>query len=153
MIAQLVESKAALVSLRVWVPGCLTGEEAYSIAMLIAEEFDGGDYAGRATIYATDVDRQSLNIAGAGAYPGSIAAVVSPERLQRFFRTAGDQYQVTKELRDLVVFAPQNLIADPPFSHLDLISCRNQLIYIETALQKKMIELIHHALNPGITQI
>jgi len=134
--------------LRVWVPACSTGEEAYSVAILLIEQFRAAHKNVHLQIFATDVEDDSLKIARRGQYFDSIAATVSPERLQRFFsRSDPRHYQVGKQLRDVVVFAPQNLITDPPFSKLDLISCRNALIYLEPDIQAKVISLLHFALK------
>jgi two-component system CheB/CheR fusion protein len=135
---------------RVWVPGCSTGEEAYSIAMLLQEtgEKTGRDFV--VQIFATDIDHESIEKARAGVYPANIAADVSPERLTRFFTHEDkDFYRIKKTLRDQLVFAEQDVIKDPPFSKLDLISCRNMLIYMEPVLQKRLLPLFHYALTPS----
>jgi len=135
---------------RVWVPACSTGEEAYSLAMLFEEVLGnlGRDFP--LQIFATDIDDRSIERARIGLYPASIAADVSPERLSRFFaQEEKDFYRVKKTLRDQVVFAEQDVLKDPPFSKLDLISCRNMLIYLESVLQKRLIPLFHYALAPG----
>ena len=136
---------------RVWVPGCATGEEAYSVAMLFLEQFASAKQPVTLQVFATDVDDEALDVARAGQYPGSIAADLSPERLRHFFiKAAGDRYQVSKALREVITFAPQNLISDAPFSKLDLIACRNVLIYLEPDVQAKIVALFHFALNePG----
>lgn len=135
-------------SIRVWVPGCATGEEAYSVAMLLREEAEAQQKNCGIQVFATDIDIDALEYARLGLYPESVAADISPERLARFFTREGNNYQVVKELRELVVFAPQNLITDPPFSKLDLISCRNVLIYVEPEMQQRIIALFHFALKP-----
>ena len=136
--------------LRVWVPGCATGEEAYSIAMLLLEQFGAAKQPVALQVFATDVDDDALNAARAGLYPDTIAADLSPERLHRFFVKAdGHHYHVSKALRELITFAPQNLISDAPFSKLDLIACRNVLIYLEPDVQAKIVALFHFALNEG----
>ena len=132
---------------RVWVPGCSTGEEAYSIAMLLLEGFWRRQRPFNAQIFATDIDEFALETARKGRYPESIANDVSAERLKRFFIGSDSHYQVNKQLREAVVFAPQDLISDAPFSRMDLISCRNLLIYLETTVQRKIIALFHFALN------
>jgi len=133
---------------RVWVPGCSTGQEAYSLAMVLMECLDGG-HSGRAVqVFATDVgDAASLDHARAGIYPENIEAEVSPERLRRFFVKDGRHYRVQKFLRDCCVFARQNLTVDPPFSRVDLVSCRNVLIYMSAALQDRLLPIFHFALN------
>jgi two-component system, chemotaxis family, CheB/CheR fusion protein len=135
--------------LRAWVPGCATGEEAYSVAMLLMEAVAAAGATCPIQVFATDVDDRALETGRAGIYDASIAEVVSPERLERFFTRQGEKYQVAKRLREVVVFSRQNLIADPPFSKLDLVSCRNVLIYLEPAAQKRILSLFGFALNAG----
>ncbi|MGB7217334.1 MAG: chemotaxis protein CheB, partial [Vicinamibacterales bacterium] len=135
---------------RVWVPGCATGEEAYSIAMLFLEQFAMARQPVNLQIFATDIDDEALEVARAGLYPESIAADVPAERLQRFFiKTSDHRYQVGKPLREVITFAPQSLTSDAPFSKLDLISCRNVLIYLEPDVQAKIVALFHFALLEG----
>jgi two-component system CheB/CheR fusion protein len=149
-LPQLIERANADVPLRVWSPGCASGEEAYSIAMLLIEQFAAVNKAPTFQLFATDVDERALEVARAGVYPKSIATVLTPERLKRFFVNVDRrQYQVSKQLRDSIVFAQQNLIADAPFSKLDLISCRNVLIYLEPQVQEAIVSLLHFALNDG----
>jgi len=136
--------------LRAWVPGCSTGEEAYSLAMILTEAME--KLSGpRLTvqIFATDLDRDAIERARQGIYPANIAADVSPARLRRFFTQEERGYRIHKDIREAVVFAPQNIIMDPPFTKLDILSCRNLLIYLSAELQKKLIPLFHYALNPG----
>ena len=135
--------------LRIWVAGCATGEEAYSIAMTIAECASSAIDPSWVRILASDIDERALEIARAGRYPSGIAADVGAARLARFFAADGDGYVVCKELRDVVVFARQNLLGDPPFSQLDLVTCRNVLIYAEAEAQKRAVATFHFALNPG----
>ena len=139
---------AGEVPVRVWVPGCATGEEAYTLAILFAEAFDRAGKDTRLMVFATDVDTEALQVGREGIYQEHISASLSRERLRRFFTQEGDHFRVKHWLRDLVVFTPQNLIADPPFSKLDLISCRNLLIYLETRLQEEVLRLFHFALKP-----
>jgi two-component system, chemotaxis family, CheB/CheR fusion protein len=147
VLPKLVERAHADAPLRVWVPGCASGEEAYSIAMLLLERFQAQSKPPTMQIFATDVDERTLEVARQGVYPESIAATLSRERLHQFFVKVDRQhYQVNKQLRDSIVFAAQNLIADAPFSQLDLISCRNVLIYLEPEVQEKVISLLHFAL-------
>lgn len=134
---------------RAWIPGCSSGEEAYTIAMLMREVMSGLDAPPSVKIFATDIDDQALDIARQGLYPESIAEDVSPARLERFFHKQRGGYQVQKEIREMCVFSTHNVISDPPFSRLDLISCRNLLIYLETELQKKLVPLFHYALVTG----
>ena len=138
-------------SFRVWVPGCSTGEEAYSVAMAIAECIDHLKLTGlvKTQIFATDIDKDAVDKARQALYLPTIAADVSPERLQRFFVKDDYGYRVAKHIREMVVFAPQNVIMDPPFTKLDLLCCRNLLIYFTTELQKKILPLFHYTLNPG----
>jgi two-component system, chemotaxis family, CheB/CheR fusion protein len=134
--------------LRVWIPGCSTGEEAYSIAILLLEELDAAEKNCPLQVFATDVDSESLKFAREGTYPRSIAADVDESRLARFFTKRDSTYQVSKRVREAVIFSLQNLLTEPPFSRLDLISCRNLLIYIEPPVQRKLLSLFAFALNP-----
>ena len=149
VITPLVKERAASTEIRVWVPGCATGEEAYSVAMLIAARADEAGKSFELRIFATDVSEHVLPAARSGLYPASIAGDVGTDRLARFFEVEGDTYQVRRALRDVITFAPQNLLQDPPFSRLDLISCRNLLIYLEPQFQKKVLALFHFALRQG----
>ncbi|NBB94909.1 MAG: response regulator [Planctomycetes bacterium] len=135
--------------LRVWVAGCATGEEAYSISMLLLEERAAAAKSFPVQVFATDVDERSLETARAGMYPPEIANHVSSDRLERFFAVDDRGYHVEKHLRETVTFSRHNLLADPPFSKLDLISCRNVLIYLEPAAQKKVLSVFSFALNVG----
>ncbi|OGJ84998.1 MAG: chemotaxis protein CheR [Candidatus Raymondbacteria bacterium RifOxyA12_full_50_37] len=140
--------KPAAGGVRIWVPGCSTGEEAYSIAMLIREHLDNSKQNFPAQIFATDIDAEAIEKARAGVFSDSIAADVSPERIARFFTRTNTSYRIGKRIRDLVVFAKQDVLKDPPFSKVDLISCRNLLIYFDVEAQKKLLPLFHYALNP-----
>ena len=137
--------------LRVWVVGCSTGEEAYSIAMLLHEQLQGHQMAAGVQIFATDIDRRAIAVARAGRYPASITDDVSPQRLARYFsiEPGESDYRVRKSIRDMILFSEHSLIKDPPFSHMHLVSCRNLLIYLNSHLQKKLIPLLHYALKPG----
>lgn len=137
------------VPIRVWVPGCATGEEAYSLAMALIETADALGTVCEAQIFATDIHAPSLETARIGRYPDSIAADVTQQRLQRFFIREDLAYRVSKQVREMVIVAKQDLIKDPPFSKLDLIVCRNVLIYLNGALQKKIVPLFHYSLNRG----
>ena len=150
-IPKIIATKAPEDSVRVWVCGCATGEEAYSIAMLLYEEMISFRHVFKIQIFATDIDRVAIEQARSGVYPASIATAVSEERLARFFVHDAERvtYRVQKFLRDLVVFSEQDVIKDPPFSRLDLLSCRNLMIYLNTDLQRKLIALFHYALVPG----
>ncbi|KNZ41173.1 chemotaxis protein CheR [Acetobacterium bakii] len=136
--------------IRVWSTGCSTGEEAYSIAILIQEHMDLLKENYTVKVFGTDIDSQAIATARAGLYSGSIAADMSPERLGRFFTEEpdGSGYRIHKRIRDMLIFSEQDVIKDPPFSNLDLISCRNLLIYMSGELQKKLIPLFHYALKP-----
>nr|WP_316640343.1 chemotaxis protein CheB [uncultured Roseateles sp.] len=150
LIPRLFESKPAGGLIRVWSTGCSSGEEAYSLAILLQECMEKLRASYAVQIFATDIDGRAIAVARAGVYPASIAADLSPERLARFFVLEPDgSYRVHKGLRDMLVFSEQDLIKDPPFSKLDLISCRNLLIYLNAELQKRLIPLFHYALNPG----
>ena len=134
--------------IRVWVLGCSTGQEAYSIAMAFVESADQAPRMRKLQVFATDLNDALLGKARHGLYAKSLAQDVSPERLRRFFVEEEGGYRIIKRLREMVVFARQNLISDPPFSRMDLISCRNLLIYLEPSLQKKALPTFHYALNP-----
>ncbi|KXU83839.1 PAS domain S-box protein [Paraburkholderia monticola] len=134
--------------LRVWVPGCATGEEAYSMAMLLTEEIEKRNGSRKFMILASDVNRAALARARTGIYTPGVALPLGEARLNRFFHPQGDGYQVRQNLRETILFTPQNLIADPPFSRVDLISCRNLLIYLEPEAQQRVFELFHFSLNP-----
>jgi len=149
VVPRLFDGKDADGFVRVWVPGCATGEEAYSLAILLREQLGGLKQPPHVQVFATDIDAQALEAARQAWYPESIASQISPERLERFFVKHGNMYQVCREIRDMCLFSLHNLIADPPFSRLDLISCRNLLIYLESELQKKVLALFHYALRPG----
>jgi len=138
-------------ALRAWVPGCATGEEAYSLAIVFKEALEQLKPPKNVTlqIFATDLDRDATEKAREGVFPANIAADVSPERLSRFFVQVARGYQVAKPIREMVIFAPQNIIMDPPFTKLDVLSCRNLLIYLIPELQKKLLPLFHYSLNPG----
>jgi chemotaxis methyl-accepting protein methylase len=138
-------------TLRAWAPGCSTGEEAYSLAMVFREVMDRLKPRERITlqVFATDLDKSAIDRARQGVYPSNIAADVSAKRLDRFFIRDGDNFHVSKEIREMVIFAPQNLIMDPPFTKLDILSCRNLLIYLTQDLQKTLVPLFHYSLNPG----
>jgi two-component system, chemotaxis family, CheB/CheR fusion protein len=137
--------------LRAWTCGCSTGEEAYSLAMVFRETLERVKPAGNFAlqVFATDLDRDAIDKARTGIYPANIAADVTAERLRRFFVQDEQGYRVTKEIRETVVFAPQNLIMDPPFTKLDLLICRNLMIYLGQEVQRKLIPLFHYSLNPG----
>ena len=134
---------------RIWVAGCSSGEEAYSITICLLEFLTGRSVEPPIQVFGTDASEQNIQRARAGIYPETIAAEVSPERLRRFFVKTDKGYQVSKRVRDLCIFARQNLCHDPPFSRMDLISCRNVLIYFGTELQRQLIPTFHYALRPN----
>ncbi len=151
VIPRLVETKPAQGVLRVWVCACSTGEEAYSLAILLHERIQQSAPGLRLQVFATDIDAHAIEAARAGVFPDSIAADVPAERLARHF-THDPQlglYRVRKHIRDLLVFSEQDVTRDPPFSRLDLVSCRNLLIYLNTEVQQRLIPLFHYALLPG----
>ncbi len=145
---KVIRDREPTAPIRIWVPGCSTGEEAYSLAICLMEVLGEMSSTAPVQIFATDVNESALEKARAGIYPESIALDVSPERLQRFFsRTDGEGYQISKQIRETCIFARQNLVKDPPFSQLDLISCRNVLIYMKPILQKRVMPIFHYALK------
>ncbi|MCL1490240.1 MAG: ATP-binding protein [Pseudanabaena sp. Salubria-1] len=141
------ENKSLDLPIRIWVAGCATGEEVYSIAISLLEFLDDYPIKPAIQIFATDISEQAIETARAGVYHHNLLLDVSPERLRRFFIPADGGYQISKLVRELCIFARQNLTSDPPFSRLDLISCRNMLIYLEPVLQKKVMPIFHYALN------
>ncbi len=150
VVPELLQEKVADTPLRIWVPGCATGEEAYSIAMLFIEQIAATQKTWPLQIFATDIDESALAFARRGVYTASELAEVGDERTSRFFVRLDDHtYQVNKPLRDSVLFASQNILRDAPFSKLDLISCRNLLIYLEPEVQRKVVLLLHFALREG----
>lgn len=148
-IRPIVNAKSRSTPIRVWVPGCSTGEEAYSIAILFKEYLEDTQQDRKIQIFATDIDANSIESSRPGIYPESIAADVPPNILRRFFRRHGISYEVDRAIRDMLVFAVQSVIKDPPFSKIDLISCRNLLIYMKSDLQKQVLPLFHYALSEG----
>ncbi|HEX5607478.1 MAG TPA: CheR family methyltransferase [Candidatus Binatia bacterium] len=133
--------------IRVWIPACSTGEEAYSVAMLFLEEMSAANRSIPLQIFASEIDSEALNFAREGIYPHSIANDASEARLSRFFTKHDSHYQVIKSLRESVIFSVHNLLSDAPFSRLDLISCRNFLMYLEPVAQRRLIALFAFALN------
>ncbi|HZW11406.1 MAG TPA: chemotaxis protein CheB [Phycisphaerales bacterium] len=147
VIPRLLSRRPDAEALRIWSVGCSTGEEAYSLAILLLEEAARRGAEPRFQIFATDLHGASLVAAREGLYPGSIASVISPERLHAFFTEEQDAYRVRKEVRERVIFAPHDLLRDPPFSHLDLITCRNVLIYLQRSVQLDVFAMFHYALR------
>lgn len=149
ILPRLLENKESSESLRAWVPACATGEEAYSIAMCLLEFCEEKVRDARIQVFGTDIDEDSVAHARRGVYPANIALDVSAERLNRFFVKKDGQYQISRRIRDMVVFSKQNVLKDAPFSHIDLVSCRNLLIYLQPSSQKRVLRTLHYALNPA----
>ncbi len=153
IVPELVGRHRAGSALRVWSAGCATGEEAYGLAMIFLEHFDSPRNAAegrqKLTVFASDASGQALEVARRGRYPTEIEEQVSEARLQRFFRRSGDGWDVERELRDVITFAAHDLLGDPPFAYLDMVSCRNVLIYLAPDAQERLLELFHFALLPG----
>jgi len=149
IIPRLFEGKGHNDAVRVWVAGCATGEEAYSIAMLLYEHREHLAEPPRVQVLATDIDEMAVNVARAGRYPALLVKDISPERLAHFFTSADGTYQIRKEVRDLCTFSAHSVIRDPPVSRIDLISCRNLLIYLDTDLQDRVIPAFHYSLVPN----
>jgi two-component system CheB/CheR fusion protein len=148
ILPSLLKGKLDNYVFRAWVPGCATGEEAYSIAILLHEVMDDIHQVFKVQIYGTDLTDDAISIARTGIYPPNIAQHATPERLQRFFVKEDGKYRVKKDIREMVVFAVQNVIKDPPFTKLDLLSCRNLMIYLEPEVQNRMMRSFHYALKP-----
>jgi two-component system CheB/CheR fusion protein len=149
VIPRLFDGKETSDCVRVWSVGCATGEEAYSLAMLLLEESSRREASVPMQIFASDLHKRSLQAAREGFYPGDIEPDITPERLRRFFEQDAGGYRIRKEVRDLVIFTPHNLLGDPPFSRVDLVTCRNLLIYLQRDTQQRVFELFHYALLPG----
>jgi two-component system CheB/CheR fusion protein len=151
VLPSLLAERSHSQTLRAWVPGCSTGEEAYSLVIIFKEFIEKLKPSRDITlqIFATDLDRSAIEKARNGFYPENIVADVSPARLKRFFIKKERGYEISKAIREMVIFAPQSIVMDPPFTKLDILSCRNLLIYMTTELQKKLIPLFHFTLNPG----
>jgi two-component system CheB/CheR fusion protein len=146
-----LEGRSSNQALRAWIPACATGEEAYSLAILFKETLEEYPTAKNIAlqIFATDLDQHAIEKAREGVFPANIAADLSEKRLERFFIKVEHGYQVAKSIREMIIFAPQNIIMDPPFTKLDLLSCRNLLIYLSPELQKKLLPLFYYSLNLG----
>jgi two-component system CheB/CheR fusion protein len=145
----LVQGRAPASPIRIWVAGCATGEEVYSLAICLMEFQTAGGHNFPIKILATDLSESALEKARSGLYVDNIEIDVSPDRLRRFFVRVDGHYQISKGVRDVCVFSRHNMAADPPFSRLDLVSCRNVLIYMDVGLQKRVLPILHYALNPG----
>ena len=135
--------------IRVWVPGCSSGEEVYSIAIIFQECMEAIGRHFNIQVFGTDIDEAAIDVARAGLFPQSISVDVNPERLRKYFSKEDNHYQIKKSIREMVIFAPQNVIKDPPFTKLDLLCCRNLLIYFGPELQKKLLPIFHYSLKPG----
>ncbi len=149
VLPKYLESKPQGNPLRIWVPGCASGEEAYSLSILLRECIHKLNLHLDYQVFATDLDLHAIDIARAGFYPEGIAADVGKQRLRNFFQKEDDGYRIRKDIRETVVFAPHNVFKDPPFTKLDMISCRNLLIYLKPEIQKKIFDLFYYAIKPG----
>jgi two-component system CheB/CheR fusion protein len=149
VIPRLFEGRDASETVRIWIPGCATGEEVYSMSILVHEHLDTLEIAPSVQIFATDIDERALAVARVGRYPGPLLESVSPERRRRFFVPDAEAFVVAKEVRELCIFSPHSVIRDPPFSRIDLVSCRNLLIYLGAEVQSQVIPTFHYALRPG----
>jgi two-component system CheB/CheR fusion protein len=149
VMPRLLEGKGAGDTIRIWCPGCATGEEIYSIAILLRERLDRLRAVPKVQLFATDIDDLALDVARTARYPAALLHGISPERLRRFFTEEGGSYHLSKQIRDMCIFSSHSVIRDPPFSRIDLISCRNLLIYIGTDLQRQVIPVFHYALRSG----
>jgi two-component system CheB/CheR fusion protein len=148
VLQRMLAQKPANSSLRIWVPGCASGEEAYSIAMLIVEISEELEKFFDIKLFATDINQEAIEAARSGIFPDSIVSDITAERLKRFFAKKGSTYQVDSKIRDVIVFAAHDVTRDPPFSGMDLISCRNLLIYMDNSLQSQVLPVLHYALKP-----
>ena len=148
-LPKLISEKPNGEVIRVWVPGCSTGEEAYSIAMILKDSIDRLKSRVAMQVFATDIDQDAIDRARQGSYPVNIEEDVPAEYLKRYFNRRENTFRVDAEIRETVIFATQNVIADPPFTKLDVLSCRNLLIYLTAELQKKLIPLFYYTLNPS----
>jgi two-component system CheB/CheR fusion protein len=147
-LAQIFEQRENK-DVRMWVAGCSTGEEAYTLAMICADWMERYGERFDVKIFATDIDRDAISRAGAGVFPESVAADLSPRLLTKYFSRRGDRFQIVRSIREMVVFAQHNLLTDPPFTNLDLVTCRNLLIYLQPVLQQRVVDAFNFALNPG----
>jgi two-component system CheB/CheR fusion protein len=149
IMPELFKDKTAADEVRVWAAACSTGEEAYSLAILMAEQVNGMVHPPAFQVFASDIDERAITVARAGVYPSSIITDVPPTRLRQHFSKDADRYQIRKVIRDRILFASHNLLRDPPFSRLDMVSCRNLLIYLNRDVQARVLEMFHFALKPG----
>ena len=149
VLSEMLSTRPDDSTIRVWVPGCATGEEAYSLAILLREALDRAKRRFTIQIFGTDLDSYAIETARTGLYPGTIARDVPRPRLARFFTRENTGYRIRKEIRETVIFATQNVLKDPPFTRLDMVACRNLLIYFKPEAQRRLLELFHYALKPG----
>ncbi|MGH6644473.1 MAG: CheR family methyltransferase, partial [Bradyrhizobium sp.] len=149
VVPKLFEGKGANDTVRIWIPGCASGEEAYSLAILMREHLDATGSQAKVQIFATDIDEPALAIARSGHYPVSLLSSVSPERLARFFTGDDATKSIANSIRQMCMFSSHNLLRDPPFSRIDLVSCRNLLIYFGVGFQARAFPIFHFALKPG----
>jgi two-component system CheB/CheR fusion protein len=149
VVPKLFEGLGVGDTVRIWVPGCSTGEEVYSLAILMRERLAAMRNAPKVQLFATDIDEAALAVARLGRYPEALLDSITPERLKRFFTKEDASYVIAKEIRDLCIFSAHSVVRDPPFSRIDLISCRNLLIYLGTEFQSRVIPVFHFALRPG----
>ena len=149
IVTEILRDKSTDSTLRFWVPGCSTGEEVYSLAIILREALDEAQVNPKIQIFGTDIDTEAIDAARNGRYPANVVSGLSPERLKRFFVREGQTFRIKKEIREMALFAVQNVIKDPPFTRLDLICCRNLLIYLDGDLQKRLVPLFHYTLNSG----
>src|SRR5262249_24290787 len=149
VLPELCKIKEPDETIRAWVCGCATGEEAYTFAILLLEEADKHPLRPPIQVFGSDLDSRALASAREGRFPLAIEAAVSEVRLHRFFTLEDEHYRIRQEVRDVVLFAVHDLLKDPPFSHIDLISCRNVLIYLDRESQEQVCSTFHYALNPG----
>ncbi len=145
----LIKERSRDEPIRIWVSGCATGEEVYSLAISVQETLGEHSLNSPVKILATDVNERALEVARAGMYIENIEADVSPERLRRFFTQVDNCYQISKSIRDMCIFSRHDISRDPPFARLDLITCRNLLIYLNQSVQRRVLPLFHYALKPG----
>lgn len=148
-LSKMMEGKGREDVIRAWIPGCSSGEEAFSVAIILRETMEKAKTHFGVQVFATDIDKNAVETARMAIYPESISADVKPDRLKRFFTSENGGYQIRKDIKEMLIFAPQDVIKDPPFTKLDLICCRNLLIYLDAELQKKLLPLFHYSLNPG----
>ena len=149
VVPSIFEGKSRDDEVRAWVPGCATGEEAYTVAMLLYRHAEELDQSPAIKVFGTDIDHDAIRTARSAVYSTTVASDVPPEYLRRYFRIEDGEYQIAKDVRNRVLFAPQNALTDPPFSNLDLVSCRNLLIYLQPEAQTRLLQLLHYGLRDG----